>query len=308
MKTTYEQMAKMYESSRISPLLRGAIDMHYHHYPEISLELKSRVEDIEAMTRARDSGVRAIVLKNHFWPTTSWAYYLQQIVPGILIYSSISLNISVGGPSAWVVEIAARQGAKVVWMPTWSAARSASRIGFTSFMKTWFPRITPALGIGLTVLDSSGQLLSEIKDIIKLSKELKLVISTGHLSPQESLAIAAEAERIGFEKLIMCHPVSANIAATLEEMKEMARRGAYIELDATQAISHRLIDKQLEALGEIGPEHCILSSDSFGDWPPPAPEYLRMYIGLLKLYGTVSDEAIVQMVSQNPARLLDLPL
>ncbi len=82
MKTTYEQMARMYESSSVSPLLRGAIDMHYHHYPEISLELKSRVEDIEAMTRARDNGIRAIVLKNHFG----------QPHPGHIICNSLSLE------------------------------------------------------------------------------------------------------------------------------------------------------------------------------------------------------------------------
>ena len=34
----------------LDSLLRGAIDMHWHGYPELSLDFKMRMEDLEAFS------------------------------------------------------------------------------------------------------------------------------------------------------------------------------------------------------------------------------------------------------------------
>jgi len=55
--------------NKIDELLQNAIDVHCHSYPEISLDLRMRVEDSEAVRIAQGMGMRGIVFKSHFWPT-----------------------------------------------------------------------------------------------------------------------------------------------------------------------------------------------------------------------------------------------
>jgi len=42
-----EYQAKVAETKCVSPLLQGAIDMHYHGFPAITLLVKARVNDDE---------------------------------------------------------------------------------------------------------------------------------------------------------------------------------------------------------------------------------------------------------------------
>ena len=258
------------------------------------------MDDVHVLELARSVGMRGMVFKSQFWPTMGRTYYLE--VPGIEAIGSITLNPLAGGLNPWVVEAAASQGARVVWMPTWSSAcRSSS--AFNQFMKTWFPSLT--VGGGIDTIDSSGQLLPETRSIISLAKEMGLVLCTGHISTQESLAMAQEAERIGFTKLVFTHPFSNSIRATVDEIKEMTERGGYVEMCASNVFYGHEMDRFVEFIADVGPDHCILSSDVFGEWAPAAPEYLRMFVGRLLLAG-IGEDAVSVMFRDNPARLLDL--
>jgi hypothetical protein len=42
-----ELQAKVADTKTVSPLLQGAIDMHYHGYPEITRGVKARLDDVE---------------------------------------------------------------------------------------------------------------------------------------------------------------------------------------------------------------------------------------------------------------------
>ena len=134
---------------------------------------------------------------------------------------------------------------------------------------------------------------------------MDLVLCTGHISPTESLAIAKEAERIAFTRLVFTHPLSGSVGATLEQTKEMTKRGAYAELCALNIFYGNELDRMLEFIAELGAAHCILSSDTFGEWVPPGPEFLRMFLGRLLISG-VDEDSIRTMVRDNPATLLGL--
>ena len=295
--------AKVAETKSVGPLLQGAIDMHYHGYPEITLKMKARCEDAEALELARDLGMRGIVVKSQMWPTMGRVYHLTQRVPGIECFSSITLNSIVGGLSPWVVEAAARLGAKVVWMPTWSASHKLGQVGFTEMMKGWFPSMT--LEPGLSCIDTSGGVTPEVKDIIKVAKEMDLVLCTGHISPVESLAIAQETEKIDFSKLVFTHPLSETVEATLAQTKEMVKRGAYVEFCALN-LFHGKEAAILEFLSELDPARCLLSTDSFREWLPPGPEFLRMFLGRLLMISGIHEDSLSAMVQHNPAVLLGL--
>jgi hypothetical protein len=297
------QAAKVAEIE-ISPLLQGAIDMHYHGYPEMTLGIKARLDDIEVLEMARKFGMRGIVIKSQMWPTMDRVYYLRQRVPEIECFASITLNPVVGGLSPWVVDAAARQGAKVIWLPTWSAAYKIGEGGFSKMMNEWFPSMT--FKPGLSCIDSAGKVTPDVRSIIRLAKEMNLVIGTGHISPTEALAVAQEAERIGFTRLVYTHPNSKYTGATLEEAKEMIKRGAYLELCALKVFFDFQLEKTLEFITKLGANRLILSTDSFLEWLPPGPEFLRMFIGRLIISG-IDEDSIRTMVRDNPATLLGLP-
>jgi hypothetical protein len=85
-------------------LLQGAIDLHAHVYPEFSLRMRNRVEDIEWAELARTAGMRAIMMKSHVFPTAEKAQLIRKVVPGIEIFGGLSLNYSVGGLNPLAVE------------------------------------------------------------------------------------------------------------------------------------------------------------------------------------------------------------
>ena len=61
------------------------------------------------------------VLKSHHYPTAPVAEILTRVYPGLTVVGSVALNDEVGGLNVAAVKAAAKTGARVVWMPTFSA-------------------------------------------------------------------------------------------------------------------------------------------------------------------------------------------
>lgn len=289
-------------------MLTDAIDMHCHCYPEFSLKSMKRMEDAEWITLAAGMGMRGAVLKSHFWPTMSNVYYLQKQIPeGFRLFSSITLNINCGGLAAWAVEAAANLGAKVVWMPTWSSKNDLKNKSMSKMLKRFIPSLENYEWEGLSVLDSQG-LISQAKKILQLAKDLDLVLFTGHLSPTEGLELARQAKVIGFHKLVFGHPDNPSIQASVQEMKEVRRCGAYAEfcfLGTLPLLQRKHPRDMVNLIKEVGADRCILTTDLFYDWVPPEPEIMRMGIANLLESGITEDEMRI-MVQYNPATLLGL--
>jgi len=290
-------------------LLEGAIDTHCHGYPEISFDVRMRTEDLEAFRLAAQAKMKGIVLKSHMWPTIGRVYQMKDKIEGIEIWSSITLNSSAGGFSPWVTESALKQGVKVIWLPTWSARNDLQRGGFSRLMKPWLPtlnRIKPEEG--LTVFNSSGEIDENVKEILALAKDYDVAIFTGHISPQESLAVAREAKKMGFKKLLLSHPDSNAVGATMEQVKQMAEMGFFIEttflglLPAFWRISLKEICQRIK---EVGARRWVLSTDAFFEWTPPPAEMMRMFIGTV-LSGGMSADEVDLMVRKNPSELLNV--
>jgi hypothetical protein len=72
--------------------------------------------------------------------------------------------------------------------------------------------------------------------------------------------------------------------------------------------SDRLDPRKIaETMREIGPEHCIMSTDFGQITNPPPVEGLRMYIETIRPLGITEDE-IITMTRTNPAKALGLPI
>lgn len=293
------------------PVLRGAVDMHVHGYPDVGLDWQMRTDDLTMVRLARDAGLAGIVLKSHFWPTMDRALILNQRLnaPGFEVYGSITLNHLVGGVSPMAVEAAALHGARVVFMPTWGSRNDHGHGGVVrrEIIDRVLPTFGPRLEAGaLTVTDGNGNLQPEARDVLAVAKEYSLVVSTGHVSVEESLAIAAVAAEIGHDKLIFGHPFSRSVQADPAVMREMADRGAVIEMTHTHTVMAdppaRIVDIY-GAVVALRPERVILTTDVFFPWQPPQAESLRMFVGQLRDQGC-SEEDLRTMVVRNPARLL----
>jgi hypothetical protein len=302
-----EEVVAMARSlTMIDELMQGAIDLHCHGYPEISRESLRRMEDIESFSQAASMGMRAVVLKSHVWPTTGRSYLLQQQVPDIQIFGSATLNCCSGGVHPWVAELAIREGARLIWMPTWSARYDIERGGFLRYMQKYVSALRN-IGIddGITVLTKEGKLKKDAKDVLALAAESNIPVSTGHLSPIEARALAEEAKGHKNLRLVIGHPINR---ASRDELKEMAHLGAYIEMTALSIMPpNQRIHPQVmvEVIQEVGAEHCVLTTDAFFEWTPPPAEMMRMLIGSL-LALSVEPEKIKQMAQTNPAIILGL--
>lgn len=309
----------MSEENRILPppggpsltddLLKGAIDFHHHGYPEISFDARTRMEDVDELSLARDAGMTGIVLKSHMWPTVGRAYHLRRLVPNIEVFPSITLNFSVGGFNPLVLESAALQGARVVFMPTWSAAHDMERGGMSKYLRHFIKRahdLEPA--VGLRVTNGKGRVRTEVAECLAVAAEHKMVVCTGHVSPMESIALASRAKDYGIDEVVFSHPDSHSVGATREEIRDMVQLGCVCEfcalgmLPAFQRISPRTA---MEIIADISPERSILTTDYFFEWSPPASETLRMLIGTFLQEG-MSPKDVRMMVADNPARMLSL--
>ncbi|HSB69748.1 MAG TPA: DUF6282 family protein [Candidatus Methylomirabilis sp.] len=297
--------------TRADELLNGAIDMHFHSYPECGLEMARRYTLEEHAAEMLRAGMKGFVLKSHFWPTAERAFSLRQSLPGLEVFGSITLNPTAGGLKRWALEAAVKQGAKVVWLPTWSAKGDISRNGVIRMIRGYFPSFEEfTLGQAISLIDEGGELTREAAEIISLVKELDVALSTGHISPVETLAVAREAKRIDFRKLIFGHPDSRSVGGSFEQVVEVAGLGGYVEICALglMPLMWRITpDEFKRTIQTVGASRCILTTDYFFDWLPSGPEMLRLLIACLLEIGITADE-IREMAVVNPRRLLNLEM
>ena len=121
MRSQLAAMFLVFSLSANAQSLSGAIDMHAHSDPD---GIPRKIDAVDLARLAKERGMRAIVIKNHYEPTQSLAYIIRKVVPGIEVFGGISLDLTVGGvnPAAveWMTKVKGGYG-RVVWMPTFDS-------------------------------------------------------------------------------------------------------------------------------------------------------------------------------------------
>ena len=279
--------------------LRGVLDVHVHSAPDSG---PRSIDAITAAQLARDHGMRGLVFKNHYTHTASLAYIVAKAVPGIELYGGIALNSTVGGVNPQAVRhMAATSGGhgRVVWMPTFDSAHYHRNLRAN---RNHVP------------ISREGKLLPETLAVLDAIAELGLVLATGHSSPEESLLLIRAARERGIEGIIVTHPLPTPVAMSVEQQKEAAALGAFLEypFNATLASDHlwtlppeEKLAAYVDAIRAIGPDHVILSSDLGQTMNPVHTDGLINFFQRLRAAG-FSAEEIDRMARENPARLLGL--
>ena len=282
--------------SVIDQLMKGAIDFHVHADPDPFFE--RRLNALDLAMQAKEAGMKAIVLKCHHYCTAPLAYIVNQIVPDIRLIGSLALNKGAGGLNPEIVEVAARAGAKVIWMPTVSSVVDTERRANKASSER-----------GISLIEQDGKLVSPMAPILEIIKNNNLVLATGHVSIPEIYAITTEARRQQI-KVTITHPLTEGFGCTLtiEQQKELVNKGAYIEhcfvacMPLLGRLDPAVMVKHIKA---VGVEHCLLCSDFGQAVNPPPPEGFRMMLSHMHNLG-LSEKELEILVKVNPAKLLDL--
>ncbi len=281
----------------IDSLLEGSVDLHMHPGPDVPHEpqLVRRVDALQAAEMAKAVGQRAIALKSHQYSTAPLATIISRIVPGITLLGALALNRPTGGLNADAVALAAGLGARILWMPTVAARHHRRAIG--------------ASDDGIYILDGGGNLVPEVGPILDIVAQNDMVLATGHLTPEEGLALVPEARRRGVEHIIITHPSSKRFGGyTVEQMHAQAAQGAYIEFvfnPVLPAYGSERPEDLVAGIRAVGVERCIVTTDGGQISNPPPCESMRMAIATLLLRGFTADEVDL-LVRQNPARVAGL--
>jgi hypothetical protein len=301
------------QAQALDPVIKGAIDVHSHLDPDgFGPGKNGRAFDVLEMAKmAKDAGMRGFVIKMHYDQSADDAYYVRKLYPDLEVFGGIGTNFATGGlnPAA-IRQMADVKGGwgRVVWMPTWDAKHYVEHNGNDR------PFITVA---------KNGALTPEAKALIAAVAEVngktrisngKLVIATGHNSPEEDLLITKEARSLGVDVLIT-HPLLESVGMNMAQMKQAVEMGAYLEFVTAFTRQEATIKEYVEAIREIGPEHCIVSSDKGqgrGEEGHDGPavshvQGLSEAAAILRKNG-FSDADLNLMFRANPARLLGLPV
>lgn len=279
--------------------LAGTIDFHCHAGPDVS---NRSISDLALTRLAKKEGMRGIVLKNHYTMTADRAETAMKEVGGIEVFGGIALNRSVGGLNAEAVRrMAAMEGhrGKVVWLPTVDAENSFEhRPGARRFVS----------------IVKDGRPVAEIAEVFDVIAQNNLILETGHSTPAESLILIPAAKRAGIKNIIVTH--AQLLGATVEQMKQMASVGAYIEFcwqtylaqkGDKNAGNQKAVAECVKVIQSIGAEHCIIDSDLGQPGNPLHPDGMRAFILSLKANG-LSKQDIDLIARKNPAKLLGLPV
>jgi hypothetical protein len=245
---------------------------------------------------ARSKGMRAIVLKNHYDPTSGLAYVVRKEVPGLEVFGGIDLNLTVGGMNPAAVEHMSQVSGgwgRFVWMSTFDAENQVR------YSKENRPFVS---------VSRNGELLPAVKDVISVIAKHRLVLATGHVSPAEVLLLVREGRRQGVQHMVVTHAMNPPVVMDIPQMKDAAKEGAFIEFvggSLADGDAAERMNRFADAIRKIGPEFCILSSDLGQKGNALPPDGFAEFILALRTKGFTTQE-LDRMSKQNPARLLDL--
>jgi hypothetical protein len=274
-------------------LLRGTIDIHVHSDPD---NVPRSIDGLDAAKTALASGMRGIVLKNHYDPTAGLAFLARKEAPGLEVFGGIDLNLPVGGMNAAAVEhltqVTGGWG-RVVWMSTFDAENQVR------YSKEDRPFVSVA---------RDGALLPETRAVIAAIARHDLVLATGHTSASEALLLLQEGSRQGVKHMVVTHAMNPPIEMDVAGMRAAVNEGAFIEFVSgalNEPGAGSRLDRYVAAMRLIGPEFCIASSD-LGQKGNPLPTVgFGAFVRELQKRGLAASETD-RMTKENPARLLGL--
>jgi hypothetical protein len=300
------------------PSLIGAIDIHMHVDPDApgTGGVIRALDIIDATTIAKARGMRGFVFKTHQDAASASTAYLvrKHFAPTFEVFGRMASNYATGGINVAALEhytqIKGGWG-RIFEMPTRDSITATTRPGSMEpknleQSRPWMlmmPEGTPPF----VAVSKNGELLPEVKHLIGVLAKIRtvdsngrMVLATGHATPEEHLLLAREGRSQGLN-VLLTHP------GDIPQLPEAARLGAFIELTASNVYktdAGRIAGAAL--IRKIGAEHIIVSTDCGQTGNVYPTDCLVLTARGLRSKG-ITQRELDLMYKTNPAKLLGLP-
>jgi hypothetical protein len=290
-------------STRARELVRGAVDYHVHVAPDF---VDRRIDDLELARRCLETGLAGFGLKSHYTATAERARVVAAAVPGVTVLGTITLNAAVGGLNPLAVEIAAREGARIVWLPTVSAVneqhelskeRAAGNVpvwvAFELSLRDAGVRVDP-----VHVVDDDGGLTDAAERVLDVVARHDLVLCTGHLSRDEIFTVVAAASEHGIRNVVVTHPEFPSQSIEPSDQVELADMGALMERVFTTAYTGKTTwSRMFEATRAVGVERTVWATDLGQRANPPVEDGLALMADAFLDAGFTEDDVRTMAVT-----------
>jgi hypothetical protein len=288
-------------SERARELLRGAYDTHMHISPDV---VERIVDDISLAQKFKELGMAGFVLKSHYGSTAERASVVRAAVPGVDVLGAISLNRAVGGINPLAVEIAAREGARTVWLPTVDSVNESHEREAAAGAKVpvWVKLQLELREQGIEippvpVVDDGGLVLPEVREVLGMIARHGMLLATGHLDRDEIFAVVDAALEEGVTDIVVTHPEFPSQSLSVEDQRSLAERGALLERCFTTPHTGKISwEEWLSNIRDAGPESSVLSTDLGQVFNPPVQDGMALMVDRLLDAGFKEEEVYVMAV------------
>jgi uncharacterized protein DUF6282 len=197
------------------PSLIGAIDVHLHLDPDApgAGGVIRAIDVLDAAKIAKERGMRGFVFKTHQDTSSASGAYLarKHVTPTLEVFGRMASNYSSGGINVAALEHFSQvKGGfgRIYEMPTRDSITATTALGsmdraMLARTRPWMlimPEGTPAF----IAVSKNGELLPEVKYLIAQLAKIRtvdtngrMVLATGHATPEEHLLLAREGRRLG---------------------------------------------------------------------------------------------------------------
>ena len=288
-------------------LVEGAYDLHVHVLPDV---FERKTTDLQLAERFRELRLGGFALKSHYTMTAERAAVVRAAT-GVDVLGGITLNSVVGGINPAAVEICARTGGRFVWLPTFDSvneAGSVNNVRPTGTPPAWAALRAEFARKGLTaepvrVIDDSGDLLPEVRAVLRIVADHRLVLCTGHLSAAEIPLVVRGAREEGVETIIITHPDFPSQSIPVEEQVRLADQGCLLERCFGTPYAGRVPWEVMFAnIRAAGVGASIITSDLGQVHNPPVEDGLALMADRLLAAGFTEADVHTMAVS-NPRRV-----
>jgi len=207
-------------------------------------------------------------------------------------------------------------GVVAIWMPTARHANTIHKIGGPPIW--WDKSADPrdhtqplpweqAVKVGHYLLDDHGQLKPGVREIFHIIADTGVAVSFAHSTHAEVDAMAEQVDRLGIKRAFVDHPFSPFVGLSLEQMRQLASIGMFInftydELSPLLGIDPAQMARTIRALGT---DMVTLSSDAGEPLFPNSVEAMRLIRGHMRAFG-LSDHELEQTTITNPGKIVGI--
>lgn len=281
--------------------VKDVVDFHMHVGA-------GRIDPIAQTKHASEAGMRAIVFKESAMPSVEIARITNEVVAEWAegrgfrpteCFGGIVLDKPLGGINVGALKMALRHGAKVVWMPVLQSAHHLA----TAFQ---LPK-AQAKAQGVSVLDANGKLSDAVREVIELAAEHDAILSCGHQSPREILALAEEMQRVNFKKGVVDHPLHPLMCLSRNDINALADQGLYLNLtyaEMSQFVGVSPLHFR-DIIRDVGVKQVVVSSDAGSGVFPDSVECMRIMKFTFGALG-LSDSEMGMMMKSTSCKLLGI--